>query len=189
MSGQMVADGPGGPSGSATLKGRDGMFGFGKRRETTGGQAKPAATDPARREAHVRLLGRVPLFLDLSKRDLDRLAAACAERDYAAGQVILREGDPGIGLFVIVSGRVRVTQQLGGEPRELSTAGPGEVVGEMSLLDDLPRSATVTAIEPTKVLVLQVFDFRAALHEDPDIALRLLAVLSRRLRGVEARQI
>ncbi|HEY7781596.1 MAG TPA: cyclic nucleotide-binding domain-containing protein [Ktedonobacterales bacterium] len=165
------------------------MFGFGKRRAASGDQAKPAATNQAQREAHVRLLGKVPMFLDLSKRDLDLLAAACAERDFPAGHVILREGDPGVGLFVIVSGRVRVTQQLGGEPRELGTSGPGDVFGEMSLLDDLPRSATVTAVEPTRVLVLQGVDFRVALREDPDIALRLLAVLSRRLRGVEARQI
>ncbi len=133
-------------------------------------------------------LAQVPLFKDLAKRELQLLAASCRERDYPAGAALLRQGETGVGLFIVVSGSVRVTQrQEGGEERELALLSRGDVVGEMSLLDDLPRSATATAVEPSRTLVLPVWDFRAALREAPDIAIKLLAVLSRRLRQTEQR--
>jgi CRP/FNR family transcriptional regulator, cyclic AMP receptor protein len=152
----------------------------------SGKRAEPTAAAPkGKADAYVATLARVPLFVDLSQRELQRLAAACAEREYAAGDVLVRQGDPGAGLFVIESGRVRVMRHEEGSARELSVMGPGEVFGEMALLDEYPRSATVTAIEPTRVILLPVFDFRAALHEDGDISIRLLAVISRRLRRAE----
>lgn len=139
-------------------------------------------------EAYVKVLGRVPLFTDLGRRELQRLAATCVERDYPAGSTLVRQGQPGVGLFIIVSGRARVGREdAAGTMQELSVLGPGDVFGEMSLLDDLPRSATVVAIEPLKALLLPVYDFRAALHEDGDMCIRLLAVLSRRLRRAEQR--
>lgn len=158
------------------LRGR----GPGQRAEQTA-----AAAPKGRADAYVATLARVPLFVDLGQRELQRLAAACAEREYAAGDVLVRQGDPGAGLFVIESGRVRVMRHEEGSARELAVMGPGEVFGEMALLDEYPRSATVTAIEPTRVILLPVFDFRAALHEDGDISIRLLAVVSRRLRRAE----
>jgi CRP-like cAMP-binding protein len=141
-------------------------------------------------DQYARMLGRVPLFIDLSGRELQRLGAACRQQDYAAGDVLLRQGEPGDTLFVIFSGRVQVTRHGdNATSRGLTTAGPGEVVGDMALLDDLPHSATVTALEPTRVLALPVYDFRSALREEPDITIRLLAAVSRRLRQAEARQI
>jgi CRP-like cAMP-binding protein len=139
-------------------------------------------------EAYVKVLGRVPLFTDLGRRELQRLAATCVERDYPAGSTLVRQGQPGVGLFIIVSGRARVGREdAAGNMQELSVLGAGDVFGEMSLLDDLPRSATVVAIEPVRALLLPVYDFRAALHEDGDMCIRLLAVLSRRLRRAEQR--
>jgi CRP-like cAMP-binding protein len=136
----------------------------------------------------VKVLGRVPLFTDLGRRELQRLAATCVERDYPAGSTLVRQGQPGVGLFIIVSGRARVGREdAAGNMQELSVLGAGDVFGEMSLLDDLPRSATVVAIEPVRALLLPVYDFRAALHEDGDMCIRLLAVLSRRLRRAEQR--
>ncbi len=133
-------------------------------------------------------LAQVPLFHDLSRRELELISRNCREREYPAGAVLLQQGETGVGLYVIVSGSVRVTQQHEGSgARELATLGRGDVLGEMSLLDDLPRSATVTAVEPTRVLVLPVWDFRASLREAPDIAIKLLTVLSRRLRQAEQR--
>jgi CRP/FNR family transcriptional regulator len=132
------------------------------------------------------------MFVDLSKRDLLRLAATCRQRDYAAGDTLVQQGQPGAGLYVIVSGRVRVTQRAAdGTTRELSTLGPSDVFGELALFDDddTYRTATVTALEPTRVLIVPVFDFRVALREDPDIGIRLLAVLSRRLRRAESQQV
>jgi CRP/FNR family transcriptional regulator, cyclic AMP receptor protein len=133
-------------------------------------------------------LSQVPLFKDLAPRELQILAGTAREREYAANTTLLRQGETGVGLFVITSGKVSITQhQQGGAEHEISSVGPGDVLGEMSLLDDLPRSATATATEPTRALVLPVWDFRAALREAPEIGIKLLAILSQRLRRVEQR--
>ncbi|HEY7833016.1 MAG TPA: cyclic nucleotide-binding domain-containing protein [Ktedonobacterales bacterium] len=162
-----------------------------KRNQPSGNQSSGAGAAPSQQGAtdeHIAMLGRVPLFVDLSKRELQHLSVACRERQYATGEVLLRQGEPGAGLFVVVSGQVQITQHHDDATSQaITTAGPGEVFGEMALLDDQPRSATVTALEPTKVLLLPVFDFRAVLREDGDISVRLLAVISRRLRRAEAR--
>lgn len=132
------------------------------------------------------VIAQVPLFHDLTKRELQVLSANCREREYPAGAALLRQGETGVGLFVITSGRVQVTQESAtGETRDLGAFERGAVLGEMSLLDDLPRTATVTATEPTRALVIPVWDFRAALREAPEIAIKLLGVMSRRLRQVE----
>lgn len=167
---------------------------FGKRRRDAAQQGAPAPAPStgttSSSDEHLTPLSRVPLFVDLSKRELQRLAGAAVVRVYDAGDVLVRQGQPGVGLFVILAGGTRVTQQSeGGDLRELGQLGAGEVFGEMSLLDDLPRSATVTATAPTQALLIPVYDFRAALHDEPDIAIRLLAVLSRRLRRSELHQV
>lgn len=132
-------------------------------------------------------LAQVPLFQGLSRRDLQVLAASSRERDYPAGAALLRQGETGVGLFIITSGSVHVTQTTqDGETRDLGDFGRGAVLGEMSLLDDMPRTASVVATEPTKALVIPVWDFRAALRESPDISIKLLTVLSHRLRASES---
>ena len=134
-------------------------------------------------------LARVDLFRGLDKKDLRLLAASCQERKYPAGSTLMKQGDTGVGLYVITSGKVRVTRA--GNPdraeEELDVVGTGSVLGEMALLDDLPRSATVTAVEDVTALLLPVWEFRTTLQSHPDIAVRLLAVLSRRLRKAENR--
>ena len=138
---------------------------------------------------HEDTLARVDLFRGLDKKDLRLLAASCQERKYPAGSTLMKQGDTGVGLYVITSGKVRVTRE--GNPdraeEELDIAGIGSVLGEMALLDDLPRSATVTALEDVTALLLPVWEFRTTLQSHPDIALRLLSVLSRRLRKAENR--
>lgn len=132
------------------------------------------------------VLAQVPLFSDLTKRELQVLAANCREREYPSGATLLRQGETGVGLFIITGGRVDVTQHApDGETRQLGTFERGAVLGEMSLLDDLPRTATAVAVEPATALVIPVWDFRAALRESPEIAIKLLSVLSRRLRRQE----
>ncbi len=133
------------------------------------------------------VLAQVPLFSDLTKRELQILSVNCREREYPEGATLLRQGETGVGLFILTTGRVRVTQQTAeGETRDLGVFERGAVLGEMSLLDDLPRTATAVALEPVRALVIPVWDFRAALRESPDIGIKLLAVLSRRLRRQEA---
>jgi CRP/FNR family transcriptional regulator len=136
-------------------------------------------------------LARVDLFSKLQKKELQVLAKSCQERKYSAGTIIFSQGDTGVGLYVLKSGKARIT--LAGEPgkaeEELAIVGPGDVLGEMALLDDLPRSATVTAINEVTALLLPVWEFRSLLRTHPDISLSLLAVLSRRLREAERRKI
>ncbi len=133
-------------------------------------------------------LAHVDLFSTLNKKELVALAQSCQERTYKAGTTILSQGDTGVGLYVLKSGKVRITQGNNPDRAEevLGTAGPGDVLGEMALLDDLPRSATVEAIEDVTALLLPVWEFRSILRNNPDIALKLLGVLSRRLRKAEA---
>jgi len=135
------------------------------------------------------ILKHIDLFSGLEKKDLQVLAASCQERKYSAGTTLLKQGDTGVGLYIITSGKVRITQAVHPDKaeEELRIEGSGGVLGEMALLDDLPRSATVTAIEDVTALILPVWDFRATIQSHPDIALKLLAVLSRRLRKAENR--
>jgi CRP/FNR family transcriptional regulator len=171
-------------------EGGQAMFGMFRRKSSGNQPEQKATTGQAQQDEYARMLGRVPLFVDLSRRQLQRLAVACREREYAATEVLLRQGDPGAGLFVLVSGQVRITQRSeSGDVHELATLEPGDVFGEMALLDDLPRSATATATQPTSVLILPAVDFRLALHEDADISIRLLAAISRRLRRSESGQL
>jgi CRP/FNR family transcriptional regulator len=132
-------------------------------------------------------LQHVELFEGLEPKEVRLLAKTCTERQFAAGSVLMQEGEAGAGLFILIEGKVRVTQAAGSgqPPREIATLEAGEVIGEMALLDDLPRSATVTAIDPCRCLLMPVWDFRATLRESPEIAIKLLVQLSRRLRKTE----
>lgn len=138
---------------------------------------------------HEDTLARVELFSGLDKKELHTLAESCQERKYSAGTRIMSQGDTGVGLYIITSGKVRITHSSGpDQPEEdLGTAGAGDVLGEMALLDDLPRSASITAVEDVTALLLPVWEFRTVLRNHPEIALKLLAVLSRRLRKAEQR--
>jgi CRP/FNR family transcriptional regulator, cyclic AMP receptor protein len=134
-------------------------------------------------------LAHVPLLAHLNKEELQALAKSCREGQFNAGTTLTSQGDTGIGLYILTSGKVRITQTKspGGAEVELGTAGPGDILGEMALLDDLPRSATLIAIEDVTALLLPVWGFRSTLRSHPDIALKLLTVLSRRLRQTENR--
>src|SRR5579859_5939188 len=134
-------------------------------------------------------LKRVDLFSSLEKKELQALAKSCQERKYSAGSILLSQGDTGVGLYILTGGTVRITQANSPDRAEsvLGTEGPGGVLGEMALLDDLPRSATVTAVDDATALILPIWEFRAAIHSNPDIAVKLLSVLSRRLRRAEKR--
>ena len=135
------------------------------------------------------ILKKVDLFVNLDKKELQAIGISCQERKYSAGSTLIKQGDTGVGLYVLTSGKVRVTRVNNPDrlEEELDIAGAGSVLGEMALLDDLPRSATVTAIEDVTALLLPVWEFRTTLQSHPDIAIRLLGVLSRRLRKAENR--
>jgi len=137
--------------------------------------------------ASIDFLKRVSMFEDLDQKSLEAIANAAVEQRYEPGQDIVRQGDTGVGAFIIRSGKVDVIQDRGGKETKLSTLGPGEVFGEMALLDEFPRSATVRAVEPTTALGIQRWHFRGILESHPQIALALLPMLTRRIRNAEGR--
>ena len=134
---------------------------------------------------NVDFLKHVRLFEDLDKKSLEAIANAAVEQSYTAGQDIVRQGDTGVGAFIIRSGRVETLQDRNGTERRLGEMKTGDVFGEMALMDEFPRSATVRALEPTTCLGIQRWHFKGILESHPQIALALLPVLTRRLRNAE----
>lgn len=131
-------------------------------------------------------LGTVPLFNGLDREELQRFADMTRERFYPKGSVILFEHDPGDSLFVVRGGRVKVVL-IGEDGREviLGVLGVGEHFGELSLIDDRPRSASVIAMDDATLLVLRREDFRKRVESSPQVAWALLTELSRRLRRAD----
>ena len=136
----------------------------------------------------IEFLRKVPLFEDLDDHILREIGNAAVEQRWEAGQEIVRQGDTGVGMFVIRSGKVEIVQEHGGKQEKLREIGSGGFFGDMALLDEFPRSATVRAIEPTTCLGLTRWHFRGILESHPQIALKLLPVLSKRLRAAEQAQ-
>lgn len=129
------------------------------------------------RNAKVDLLKRVPLFAGCSKAELRELALVTDEVDLREGRTLVREGQAGREFFVLVEGSVRVSRK----GRKISQLGPGDWFGEIALLTHTPRSATVTATSPVRVLVLTDRAFRRVVEWMPSIALKVLASLGQRL--------
>lgn len=134
------------------------------------------------------LLKNVSIFADLDPASLAALERLAEPRDYRSGAVVVSQSDRGDALFVLVSGKVKVVL-YGDSGREIILSifkSPGDFFGEMSLLDNEPRSATVIADAPSRMLVLSRRDFQAHIESHPRAALRVLQELSRRLRRADA---
>ena len=133
-------------------------------------------------------LSEIPLFSQLREGDIARLAAATQERNYPKNSVILFENDRGDALYVVLSGQVKVVI-IAEDGREviLSIRGKGDFFGEMSLIDDEPRSAHVIAMEDSRLLTLRRDDFNRCLREMPEIATGLLREMCRRLRQADSK--
>jgi CRP-like cAMP-binding protein len=129
------------------------------------------------------LLAQIPLFRGCSKEELKYVDRAATQTEYGAGQVLCTEGAVGRELIMIIDGEAEV--QRGGTV--VTTVGPGDFIGEMSLLDGGPRSATVTATTDVKALVLPTREFWQVLDEVPALAHRLLRTLAERLRAMDER--
>jgi CRP/FNR family cyclic AMP-dependent transcriptional regulator len=121
----------------------------------------------------------VPLFSDCSKRDLELISRVAKDVSHKVGTVIAREGEPGVGLFIIIDGKADVS--IGGSRK--TTLGPGDFFGEIALLDGGPRTATVTAVTDLKLLGLTEWVFRGLMMEHPAIALKTLQQMAMRLRN------
>jgi CRP/FNR family transcriptional regulator, cyclic AMP receptor protein len=129
-------------------------------------------------------LRAVPLFANLSKKDLQGLADSMHERRFAAGDEVVVEGQGGIGFFVVLDGHARVT--VHGEDR--GTIGPGEYFGEMAVIDGGARSATVRAEDDVRCGAITAWSFRPFVREHPDVAWALLTTLVKLVRASDARQ-
>ncbi len=131
-------------------------------------------------------LATVPLFRSLAPAEVNAFSAMAREKSYPKGSVILFEDDPGDSLFVVRAGRVKVVL-VSEDGREviLGILGVGEHFGELSLIDDQPRSAHVVAMEESTLLVLRREDFRRRVEQNPAVAWALLLELSRRLRRAD----
>jgi len=131
----------------------------------------------------VSFLAQCSLFKQLPPGELAALEAVALPRRFATGEVLFREGDPGDGLYVIQSGELQVTCLVGpNDPRVLTTFGPGDVVGEMTVVDAQPRSATVIVTQAAELIYLPCEDVRRVLQRSPETALNLAREVVQRIR-------
>jgi len=132
---------------------------------------------------HAEQLKKIPLFEGVSDADLRRIADSAKERRFEAGAAIVSAGEPGHGFYLILDGRLEVRK--GG--RTIATLGPGDYFGELALIRETPRTATVVAKDPTTCLALARWDFKGIVVSNPSIAIRLLETVANRLPDDEAR--
>jgi CRP/FNR family cyclic AMP-dependent transcriptional regulator len=131
----------------------------------------------------VEFLNRVPLFHGLKKRQLERLAQRFVTRSYAAGEAIVTQGKGGEGVFIIEAGAAEVVRERSdGEKIVVNQFGPTDFFGELALLDDGLRTASVIATEETRCLALTRWDFSGVLRDDVDMAVTILEELAKRFR-------
>ena len=130
-----------------------------------------------RKDAKVELIRRAPLFANLSKRELHQIAGLADEIDLQEGKELTREGKPGREFFVIVEGDAEVRQ---GE-RRINNLGAGDFFGEIALLTQAPRTATVRATSPVRALVITERSFKRVLADSPQVQRKVLAALAARL--------
>jgi CRP-like cAMP-binding protein len=139
-------------------------------------------------EETIELLQRVPAFSALADEDLAEVAAVAVPRRLNAGEVVFREGDESNTCYIVRSGHARaVREHPDGRTLTLANFGPGDIFGELAMFDDERRSATVETMEETEVIAILGADMRRLLREHPDISVKLLAALGRRLRETNER--
>lgn len=130
-------------------------------------------------------LSNIPLFANLNHEDLVRIEARASEKTYPKGTVIIREGDPGEAMYLLLSGKIKVfVSDQQGKEFVLAVLGAGEYVGEFALLDDEKRTASVETEEPSTFLILHKQDFVALLGEYPEMQMALLRNLIGRVRNL-----
>ena len=128
-------------------------------------------------DTKVQALKRAPLFSGLSKKELTELARRTEDLEVPAGEVLCKEGDTGREFFVIVEGETEVTSN----GKRIAERGGGDFVGEIALLEDTKRTATVTATTPLRVFVLTREDFRQLVRESPDVERKVMRALAHRV--------
>jgi CRP/FNR family transcriptional regulator, cyclic AMP receptor protein len=139
-------------------------------------------------EDTIALLARVPVFSALSGDELARVAQVAVARRYAAGEAVFKEGDEGSTCYIVRSGRARaIREHPDGRAITLAHFEPGDIFGEMAMLDGERRSATVETVEETEAIAILSADMHRLLREYPDISVKLIAALGQRLRETNER--
>ncbi len=134
------------------------------------------------------ILRRVWLFSQLDPGQLDAISSFTFQKTFGPGELIVEEGHTGNGMYVIVSGNVEVVKGLGtDQSRVVATRGSGEVFGEMALLGEWPRTASVRALDQVECLGIDRWVFLAQLERQPQVSIRMLQILAQRLRESDAR--
>jgi CRP/FNR family transcriptional regulator, cyclic AMP receptor protein len=129
-----------------------------------------------RRDHRAELLAKVPLFSGCSKRDLQKIAAISDELDFRRGKQLTRQGGPGREFFVLLEGSADVVRN----DERINMLGAGDFFGEMALISQKPRSATVTTTTPVRALIITETNFRRLLRENPTISIKVLQAVADR---------
>ncbi|MCP4661762.1 MAG: cyclic nucleotide-binding domain-containing protein [bacterium] len=132
-------------------------------------------------------LAKVSFFSTLSQKTLRKLANLCVPREFPADSLMLQDGTTGLGLFLITSGRVEVFKTEDERRISLAILGEGDILGEMALVDDQPRSASAVTLEPTTSLLLTRDSFRTLVKKNPEVAWAIVPSLAERLRDLQNR--
>ena len=133
------------------------------------------------RDEKLELLKSIPLFAGFGRRELERLGQLTDLVDLPEGRVLMRQGESGSEAFIIMEGNARIER----DGRRLSDRSKGDVLGEIAILDEGHRTATVTLTSPSRLLVLGHREFHALMDEMPTVRLSVLSELARRVRNLE----
>jgi CRP/FNR family transcriptional regulator, cyclic AMP receptor protein len=128
-----------------------------------------------------------PMFADLGADELQRISGLCQTRQLGSGEMLFRRGDSGDALYGVRRGQIRIETGGSGGSRLLNFLGPGDLFGEVAVLDGLSRTADATAGEDSELFVLRREDFLAFLEREPRVALKLIMLLCRRIRWISER--
>jgi CRP/FNR family transcriptional regulator len=143
---------------------------------------------PPSTEDNAELLSRIPVFAELGADDLGRVAQVAVPRAYEGQQVIFREGDDSDTCYIVRSGHARaIRQHSDGRTITLARFGPGDIFGELAMFDDERRSATVEALDDLSTVAIPGSAMRGLLQRHPEIAVKLVIALGRRLRAANER--
>jgi CRP/FNR family transcriptional regulator, cyclic AMP receptor protein len=133
------------------------------------------------KDRKIELIASVPLFSGCSKKELQLVAALADEIDLPSGKELTRQGAPGREFFVLLEGEVEVVR----DGSRVATLGAGDFFGELALISNIPRTATVTATSPIRTLVVHSRDFKRLLQDEPAVAERVLETMAERLPPAE----
>ncbi len=126
----------------------------------------------------VEMLAKTSIWSGLSDKDLKLIVKASKDRKFEAGETIVQKGEGGVGFYLVLEGSVEIKS----DGTTLAKLGPGQFFGEMSVVDNQPRSADVVALEPSRCLILSAWSFNALISDNPRMALKMLQECVRRLR-------